>query len=33
MNIRFNAEAAEVLKGFAAEQPNKVIRLKVLSRG
>lgn len=33
MNIRFNAEAAEALKAFAAQQPNKVIKLKVLSRG
>ncbi len=33
MNIRFNAEVAEALKSFAAEQPNKIIRLKVLSRG
>lgn len=33
MNIRFNAEATEALKAFAAQQPNKVIKLKVLSRG
>jgi hypothetical protein len=33
MNIRFNAEAAEALKSFAASEPNKIIKLKVLSRG
>jgi hypothetical protein len=33
MNIRFNKEAMEALKSFAATKPEKVIRLKVLSRG
>jgi hypothetical protein len=33
MNIRFNSEAEEALRSFAASQPNKVIKLKVLSRG
>jgi hypothetical protein len=33
MNIRFDNEAAEELKKYAASKEGRVIRLKVLGRG
>lgn len=33
MNIRFDKEAGDALRSFSASNPNKVIKLKVLSRG